>query len=76
MATKGRIEYRYVVLGGPSLLIIEVEYTLGSARERLDAIAQVIAGCRGTQTISLIIGSNSYTFHSLRPTAVVSLLLP
>jgi hypothetical protein len=49
MSVKGRIEYYYIVLGGLSLLVIEVKYILGNAQERLNAIAQVIAECDGTQ---------------------------
>jgi hypothetical protein len=54
MATRGRIEYHYVVLGGLSLLIIEVKYTIGNAQERFNAIAQVIAECDGMQTSTLL----------------------
>ena len=45
MATKGRIEYQFLVFGGVSILVIEVKYKLGDPNEWLDAIAQVIAEC-------------------------------
>jgi len=54
MTTRGRIEYHYVVLGGISLLVIEVKYTMGNAQERLNAIAQVIAELDGMQTLPLL----------------------
>jgi hypothetical protein len=54
MATRGRIEYHYVVLGGLSLLIIEVKYTIGNAQERFNAIVQVIAECDGMQRLTLL----------------------
>jgi hypothetical protein len=47
MTTKGRIEYHFSVFGGLAILVIEVKFTLGTADERLDAIAQVIAECDG-----------------------------
>jgi hypothetical protein len=43
MTTRERIEYYFLVFGGLSMLVIE--YKLGDADERLDAIAQVIAEC-------------------------------
>jgi hypothetical protein len=47
MTTKRRIEHQFLVFGGLGILIIEVEYILGKPKERLDAIAQVIAECDG-----------------------------
>jgi hypothetical protein len=35
------------VFGGLSVLVIEVKYILGTAEERLNVIAQVIAECDG-----------------------------
>ena len=54
ITTKGRIESHFLVLGGLSVLLIEVQYVLGRAEERLNAIAQVMAECDGivTQPIS------------------------
>jgi len=43
MTTRGRFEYHFLVFGGLSVLVIEVKFFLGTADERLDAIAQVIA---------------------------------
>ena len=43
----GRIQYRFIVFGGLSILVIEVKYELEDAKERLDAIAQVIAELDG-----------------------------
>ncbi|KAF8806804.1 hypothetical protein BYT27DRAFT_6609038 [Phlegmacium glaucopus] len=45
MTTKGRIEYHFSVFGGLSILVIEVKFSLRSADEHFDAIAQVIAEC-------------------------------
>jgi hypothetical protein len=47
MTTRRRIEYHFLVFGGLSILVIEVKIFLGTADERLDAIAQVIAECDG-----------------------------
>ena len=47
MTTKGRIEYQFLVFGGLSILVTEVKFVLGTAEERLNAIAQVIAECDG-----------------------------
>jgi len=43
MTTKGRIEYHFLVFGGLRILFIEVKIVLGTAAERRNAIAQVIA---------------------------------
>ena len=46
--TRGQqIEYHFLVFGGLSIPVIEVKFFLGTADERLDAIAQVIAECDG-----------------------------
>jgi hypothetical protein len=45
--TKGRIEYNYRSFRRLSMLVIEVKLVLGTATERLNAIAQVIAECDG-----------------------------
>ena len=47
ITARGRIEYYFLVFGGHSILVIEVNYKLGDADERLDAIAQVVAECDG-----------------------------
>ena len=47
MTTKGKIEYYFKAFGATSVLFIEVKLRIGSATERLDAIAQVIAECDG-----------------------------
>jgi hypothetical protein len=44
MATKGRVEYHFVVFGGVSLL---VKFELGTGEERANAVGQVIAECDG-----------------------------
>jgi len=49
MTIRGRVEYHFLVFGRLSIVVIEVEYTLGNAEERLNAIAQVIAECDGMQ---------------------------
>jgi hypothetical protein len=43
MTTKGRIEYHFKVFGAVTILFIEVKLEMGSADERYDAMAQVIA---------------------------------
>ncbi|KAI9772380.1 MAG: hypothetical protein M1839_002459 [Geoglossum umbratile] len=43
IASKGRIEYQFKTFGGVTVLFIEVKLSIGSLRERLDCIAQVIA---------------------------------
>jgi hypothetical protein len=51
LTTPGRVEYLYKCFSACSILFIEVKLELGTATERLDAIAQVIAEsdsqCRG-----------------------------
>ena len=47
MTTRGRIGYHFLAFGGLSVLVIEVKFFIGTADERLDAIAQVIAECDG-----------------------------
>jgi hypothetical protein len=47
IATKGRIEYHFKVMGCITVLFIEVKLTIGSNSERLNAIAQVIAEVDG-----------------------------
>ena len=43
MTTKGRIEYHFLAFGGLCILFIEVKIVLGTAAERRNAIAHVIA---------------------------------
>ena len=63
MTTRGRIEYHFLVFGGLSILVIEVKFFLGTADERLDAIAQVIAECDGMYCATLqICDEHSDTF--------------
>ena len=47
MTTKERIESHFLVLGGLSVLMIEVKYVLARAVERRNAIAHVMAECDG-----------------------------
>jgi hypothetical protein len=47
ISTKGRIEYFFRAFGSVTVLIIEVKLKFGKDKERLDAIAQVIAECDG-----------------------------
>jgi len=41
ITTKGRIEYQFRAFGGVILLFMEVKLALGTANERMNAIAQV-----------------------------------
>jgi hypothetical protein len=43
MTTRGRIEYHFKVFGALTFLFVEVKLEIGSAEERHNAIAQVIA---------------------------------
>ncbi|KAF8493301.1 hypothetical protein F5888DRAFT_1618085 [Russula emetica] len=45
--TKRRVEYHFQAIGSISVLFIEVKLRIGSRKERLDAVAQVIAECDG-----------------------------
>ena len=47
MTTRGQIVYHFLVFGGLSILVIEVKFSLGTAYERLNAIAQVVYECEG-----------------------------
>jgi hypothetical protein len=47
MTTKGRIEYQFKTYGGITVVFIEVKLDIGSATERLNCYAQVIAECDG-----------------------------
>ena len=47
MTINGRVEYYYKAFGSVALLFIEFRLKTGTAKERLDAIAQVIAECDG-----------------------------
>jgi hypothetical protein len=42
---KGRVEYYFKAFGSIAVLFIEIKLTIGTAKERLDAIAQIIAEC-------------------------------
>jgi hypothetical protein len=53
MTTKGRIERHYKMFGGITVIFIEVKVILGTADERLDAMAQVIAESAGEHNSSL-----------------------
>ena len=54
ITTKGRIEYHFKTYGGVTIVFIEVKLVLGSATERLDCVAQVIAECDGMVRDALI----------------------
>ena len=43
----GRVEYHFKVVGGLTVLFIEIKMMVGTAGERLNAIAQVIAEADG-----------------------------
>jgi hypothetical protein len=47
MTTKGRVEYYFRSIGSIAVLFVEFKLKIGSAKERLDAIGQVIAECDG-----------------------------
>ena len=47
IATKGRIEYYFIVVGCLTVLFIEVKLSIGSSTERMNAVAQVIAEADG-----------------------------
>ena len=47
IATQGRIEYHFKVIGGLTVLFVEVKLFIGSDAERMNAIAQVIAEADG-----------------------------
>jgi hypothetical protein len=44
---KGRVEYYFQTMGSIPVFFIEIKFKIGSGKERLDAIAQVIAECGG-----------------------------
>jgi hypothetical protein len=45
ITTKGRVEYCFTMIGPIAVLVMEVK--IGSGKEHLNAIAQVIAECNG-----------------------------
>jgi hypothetical protein len=47
VTTRGKIEYYFKAFGSIAALFIEVKLEIGSGKERMDAIAQVIAECDG-----------------------------
>ena len=47
ITTKGRVVYHFKAFGSVAVLFIEFQLKTGSATERLDAIAQVVAECDG-----------------------------
>lgn len=47
VTSKDRVEYRFKAFGSISMLFMEMKFKVGSAKERLDAIAQVIAEYNG-----------------------------
>jgi hypothetical protein len=51
LTTRGRVEYYFKSLGSFAVLFIEMKFKIGSIKERLDAMAQIIAECDG-QTYS------------------------
>jgi hypothetical protein len=44
---KGRVKYYFEAFSSIAVLFIEMKLKIGSAKERLNAIAQVIAECDG-----------------------------
>ena len=52
--TKDRIEYRFRVYGGITVVFIEVKVNIGSETERLNFYAQVIAECDGEFRMTII----------------------
>ena len=51
ISTKGRIVYYFRAFGSISVLVVEFKPRKGGSKERLDAIAQVIAECDGPFSI-------------------------
>jgi hypothetical protein len=47
ITTKGRVQYYFRAIRSVAVLFIEFKIHIGSATERLDAVAQVIAECDG-----------------------------
>jgi len=47
VTTKGKIKYYFKAFGSIAVLFIEIKLKMGGKKERLDAIAQVIAECDG-----------------------------
>jgi hypothetical protein len=47
ITTEGRMEYLIKTIGSIAVLFIEMKLNIGSDKERLDAVAQVIAECVG-----------------------------
>jgi hypothetical protein len=47
VTTRGKIEYYFKAFGSIAALVIKVKLKIGSAKERMDAIAQVISECDG-----------------------------
>jgi hypothetical protein len=47
ITTKGRVEHYFQTMGSIAVFFLEIKYRIGSGKERLDAIAQVIAECDG-----------------------------
>ena len=49
ITTRGKIEYRFMAFGSIAAVFIEIKLKIGigGAKQRLDAVAQVIAECDG-----------------------------
>ena len=47
IATKDRVQYHFTAIRSTVLVLIEVKFKIGNAKERLDAVAQIIAECDG-----------------------------
>ena len=47
LTTRGKIEYQFTAFGSIAAVFIEVKLGIGGAKQRLDAVAQVIAECDG-----------------------------
>ena len=55
ITTKDQVEYYFNMIGPIAVLFKEVKHKIGSNKERLDAIAQVIAECIGQAYILLML---------------------
>lgn len=63
MTMRGRIEYHFKCFGGCTVLFIEMKLVTGTAKERVNAIAQVIAECDGSSKQLVILVPSSAYFY-------------
>ena len=47
ITTKGRVNHYFKAIYSVAVLVIEVKFRIGSAEERMNAVAQVVAECNG-----------------------------